>query len=146
MANVRTIREYLDASTAPQQLSMRLTAACAVLALFLAALGVYSVMSYVSSQRRHEVAIRMVLGADQCDIVRLILLDGPRLVWIGLAIGVAGALAAGRLMRRFLFDVGAADPIVVGGVVALLATAALVACYLPARWSSRLDPVVCTRL
>ncbi len=146
MANVRTIGDYVAASTAPLRFSMRLVAAFAALALLLAALGVYGVTSYVSSQRTHEVAIRMALGAERRDIVRLILGDGLRSVMVGLMIGLAGALVAGRLMRGILFDVGAADPLVLGGVVVLLAVVALLACYLPARRSSRLDPAACTRL
>lgn len=146
LANVRTIRDYVAASTGGQRFSMRLVGGLAALALLLAALGVYAVMAYTVAQRTQEIGVRMALGADTSAILRLILRDGLRQVWIGLAIGLAGALALGRTMTHMLYDVSAVDPVVLVGVAALLTGVALLACYVPARRASELEPAVTTRL
>ncbi len=146
LANVRTIDEDVAASTAQQRFSMRLLGTFAALALLLTVLGVYGVMAYSVAQRTRELGIRMALGAENRDILRLILGDGLRLVSIGVVIGLAGAFAMGQMMTRVLFDVSAHDPVVLVCVAALLAGVALLACYLPARRASQLDPAVCVRL
>jgi putative ABC transport system permease protein len=145
LANIRTVREYVAASTAGRRFSMRLVGAFATLALLLTALGIYGVMAYTVAQRTQEIAIRVALGAERRDILRLVLSDGFRLLSIGLALGLAVALAVGRMMTHLLYDVSAADPAVLAVVTALLGGVTLLACYVPAMRASHVEPAVCAR-
>jgi putative ABC transport system permease protein len=114
-------------------------------ALLLAAIGIYGVMSYSFSQRTHEVGIRVALGAQRLDILRMALGEGMRVVAIGLATGLAGAAIATRIFRSMLFEIAPADPITFLSVSAILAGVAFLACYLPAQRATRVDPLIALR-
>jgi putative ABC transport system permease protein len=114
-------------------------------ALLLATIGIYGVVGYAVAQRTHEIGIRIALGADQRDILRLIVGQGMVLIVIGAGIGLALALAATRLLKSLLFGVSATDPLTFVSVVVVLVGAALLACYLPARRAMKVDPLVALR-
>ena len=117
----------------------------ASVATLLAAIGIYGVMSYSFSQRTHEVGIRVALGAQRLDILRMALGEGMRIVVIGLAAGLAGAAIMTRFFRSMLFDVAPADPITFFSVSAILAGVALFACFIPAQRATRVNPLAALR-
>ncbi len=143
--HVTTIDGLLSDTVAPRRFSTVLLGIFAVLALLLAAVGIYGVMSYVVSLRINEIGIRMALGAQPRDIWQLIIGRGAKLAVAGVAIGLAGSLALSRLLASLLFEVRASDPLTFGGVALLLTAVALVACYFPARWAMRADPMIALR-
>ena len=143
--NVRTMRDVVDEAVSPKRLTMFLLAFFALGALVLAAVGLYAVMSYAVAQRRHEIGIRLALGAQGRDILTLVLTQGLVLTLVGLALGLAGALVVTRVMASILYGVSATDPLVFGGVAAVLAAASLLACYLPARRATKVDPMIALR-
>jgi len=108
--------------------------------LFLAAIGLYGVLAYSVARRTREIGIRMALGAQIADVIRLILNQGLVLVAVGGVIGMAVALATGRVLRAFLFGVSSSDPLTFVAVTVLLAAVALLACWLPARRATRINP------
>jgi putative ABC transport system permease protein len=124
-----------------QRMVMALLGGFAGVALLLAALGIYSVLSYSVGQRRREFGVRVALGAQPADVVRLVVGGGARLAMVGIAVGLVAALLLTRLMIDLLFGVPAADPITFGAVSALLVATSLVACYVPARRAIRVNPV-----
>ena len=131
------MREIVDQSTADRKLTMNLLVAFALLALVLASLGVYSVMAYSVAQRTDEIGVRMALGASAESVQKMVLRQGMTLAGVGLAIGLAAALALTRLMAAMLFDVAANDPLVYTTIAALLALVAALACWLPSRRAAR---------
>jgi putative ABC transport system permease protein len=143
--NVRTMRDVVDEAVSPKRLTMFLLAFFALSALVLAAVGLYAVMSYAVAQRRHEIGIRLALGAQGEDILRLVLSQGLVLTLVGLALGLVGALMLTRVMASILYGVSATDPLVFGGVASVLAAAALLACYVPARRATKVDPMIALR-
>jgi predicted permease len=140
LTNPGTMQQIVDQSTADRVLTMNLLLVFACLALVLASLGVYSVMAYSVAQRTDEIGVRMALGAGADDVLRMVLREGMVLAGIGLAIGLAGALALTRLMSTMLFEVGASDPVVYVTIAALLAVTAALACWIPSRRAARVDP------
>jgi putative ABC transport system permease protein len=142
---VRSMQEVLSESVAPRRFNMLLLAAFAGLALLLASVGIYGVMSYSVSQYTHEIGIRMALGARAADVLQLIVRQGMGLVLVGLAVGAAGALALTRVMRSLLFDVKPWDPLTLASVSVLLAAVAFAASYIPARRATRVDPMIALR-
>jgi hypothetical protein len=124
---------------------MLLLGSFAVLALALAALGIYGVMAYAVAQRTREIGVRMALGAARRQVVSLVLGDAARVTGIGLLVGLAGGLALSRLMAGLLYGVTPGDPVTVLAVTLLLATVALIACWLPARRAARVEPTTALR-
>jgi putative ABC transport system permease protein len=142
---VQTMNEVLAGSLAPRRFSMILLGIFAVLALVLSCVGIYGVISHVVGQRTHEIGVRMALGAQRIDVIRLVVGEGARIALLGVAIGIGGALGLTRLLASQLFDVTAQDPLTFISVAALLALVALLACYLPARRAMCVDPVMALR-
>ena len=145
IAHVRTMEQVMGESLAPRRFNLFLLTAFAAAALLLAALGIYGVLASVVAQQTHEIGVRMALGAQQRDVLNLVVGHGVKLAVLGLAIGLAGALALTRLMASLLYDVAPSDPITYTGVAVLLGMVALLACYLPARRAMRVDPMVALR-
>ena len=142
---MRSMDWWYNANVASPRFSMRLTAAFAVLALILAAVGVYGVMAFAVAQRTREVGIRMALGAQRNSVVRLMLARSVRVLAVATAVGLPAAYGAAQLIRRQLIGIKPLDPITYIAVPVLLAAVALVACWIPARRAARVDPVIALR-
>ncbi len=141
----RTLNETVSASLSERRFSMEIVALFASTALLLAALGIYGVISYIVSERTHEIGIRIALGAEKNSILRMILRQGLALAIAGAAVGLVGALIVSHLMAGLLYDVRPTDPLTFAGVALLLIGVALLACYIPARRAMRVDPLVALR-
>ena len=143
--NVSTMEQTLEQSLATQRLSMSLLAVLASLALILAAVGLYGVMSYTVTQRSHEIGIRMAIGAQQRDVFKMVIGRGMMLTLIGVGFGLLGAFGLTRLMATMLYGVEPTDPVTFASIGLLLTGVALVACYLPGRRATKVDPIVALR-
>ena len=141
----RPMEEIVANSIATQRLAMILLSAFSAVALLLSAIGIYGVISYLTSQRTQEIGIRVALGASSRDVLRMVLGEGMKITLIGVVLGLAAGLALTRLIARLLYGVGAWDPVTFVSVALLLTGVALFACYFPARRAMRVDPMVALR-
>jgi putative ABC transport system permease protein len=139
--NVALMNEILADSISLRRISMFLLAGFAALALLLAAIGIYGVLAQTVVQRTHEIGIRMALGAQAGDVLKLIVRQGMSLTLIGIGAGLAGAFAVTRLLASLLFGVGATDPMTFLWIPVLLAAVSFLACFIPARRAAKLDPI-----
>ncbi len=144
---LQTMEEIISDSLAARQFSMILLGAFAALALLLSSVGIYGVVSYLVAQRTHEIGVRIALGAQRVDVLRLVLADGAEMALAGLALGFVAALALTRLLAKYslLFGVSASDPLTFAAVSVLVTLVGLAACYIPARRATKVDPMVALR-
>ncbi len=145
LANVQTVEHAMAAALGPQRLTLKLIGVFAVVALLLAAIGLYGVMAFAVANRRRELSIRVALGAARADIMRLILRHGGRLLAIGLSLGLLAGIGAARLAANLMAEVKAGDPLVFAGAALVLAVVTTLACYLPARRAAKADPIKALR-
>jgi putative ABC transport system permease protein len=143
--NINTMEQTLDRSLAPQRLMMMLLVLFALVALMLSAIGIYGVMSYLVAQRKHEIGIRMALGAQPRDVLRLIVGQGMTLVAVGLGAGLIAAFALTRVMASLLYGTSATDPVIFASIPLVLAFVAFLANYIPARRATKVDPTIALR-
>jgi putative ABC transport system permease protein len=143
--NVRTMEQIVAQSVAARRFSMVLLTVFAIVALALASLGIYGMMSYTVAQRTREIGVRMALGAQISDVLRLVMGHGLKLAFIGVALGLVASLVLTRTMRTLLFGVSATDPVTFASIALLLVLVALLACFVPARRATKVDPLVALR-
>ena len=140
--DIKSMEQLLSESLARRRFAMLSLGLFAAVAMLLAVVGIYGVMSYAVAQRTREIGIRMAMGAQTRDVLKLIVAQGMSLAGIGVGIGLAGAVAVTRVMASLLFGVSATDPVTFAAIALLLAGVALVACYVPARRATKVDPMV----
>ena len=145
VTQLKSMEQVIGESTAPRRFNMILVLAFACAALLLASIGLYGVMAYSVTQRTQEIGVRMAMGAQRLDILKMVMRWGMLLTLIGIGIGIAGALAVTRLLTEFLFGVRPTDVVTFAGVAIVLAAVALLACYVPARRATKVDPMVALR-
>jgi len=145
LSELTSMDDILAKSVTPQRFRMLLLGLFALLALVLAIVGTYGVMSYSVAQRTHEIGIRTALGAGRADILNLVVSQGFRITLSGVVAGISGALALTRFMANMLYGISATDPFTFVAVALLLSSAALAACYIPARRATKIDPIVALR-
>jgi putative ABC transport system permease protein len=145
VANLQTMTSVLNRSVATRRASMLILAVFALVAAVLAGVGIYGVLSYAVSQRVHEIGIRLALGAQTRDVLKLVIKEGMLLTLIGVGVGLAASLALTHWLASLLFEISATDPLTFAGVALLLALVALLACYIPARRATRTDPMIALR-
>lgn len=143
--DVRTMQEVRSLSVGLQQFNSMMIGIFALVALLLAAIGIYGVMAFVVTQRTREIGIRMALGARRADVLKLVVMNGMKLAVVGLAIGLVASWALTRFISNLLFGVQPTDPLTFSVVSACLLAAALLACYLPARRATKVDPLEALR-
>jgi putative ABC transport system permease protein len=142
---VATLESLLDESLAPRRVNAVLLGTFSAVGLLLGVIGLYGVMSYTVSQRTQEIGVRIALGAQEGDVLKLILGEGMLLALAGTALGIVGAFGLTRLMSSMLFGISAADPLTYSSISLLIIVVALLACYLPARRAAKLSPMLALR-
>src|SRR5581483_6019117 len=145
VTQIRTMEQVIGESYAPRRFNMILVLVFAGSALLLASVGLYGVMAYSVTQRTKEIGVRMAMGAQQADILRMMMRWGMLLTVIGVAIGTVGSFFVTRLLTDFLFGVKPSDAITFAGVAAVLGLVALLACYIPAKRATKVDPMIALR-
>jgi putative ABC transport system permease protein len=145
ITNVRTMDDLLSRALSSAKFSLWLLGLFAMLGLLLAAIGIYGVMVTAVTQRTHEIGLRMALGAQTRDVMWLVIRQGMFPVLIGVVVGLAAAIGLTRLMSTLLFEVSATDPLTLALITLLLTIVALIACYIPARRATKVDPLVALR-
>jgi putative ABC transport system permease protein len=145
LASVRTMQSVYDKSVARTSFTLVMLGIAGAMALALGIIGIYGVMSYSVSQRQREIGIRLALGAQGGDVLHMVLRQGTKLALIGVAVGICAALGLTRLMTNVLFGVTPHDPLTFAAVAALLIVIASLACYIPARRATLVDPIVALR-
>ena len=145
VAKIRTMDQEMASSIAAPKFNAFVLGLFAFIALFLAAIGIYGVLAYAVAQQSHEIGIRMALGGQRRDVMRLILVQGARLALVGVAIGLLGAFGLTRLMASLLYGISASDPLTFALVTVVPFAIALLACYIPARRAMRVDPMIALR-
>jgi putative ABC transport system permease protein len=145
ISEVKTMSEIMAHSVASRRLTLSLFSLFAIVALMLTAVGIYGVIAYTVSQRTREIGIRLALGAQQRNVLKLVVGQGLRLALIGVVIGLVAAFALTRLMSNLLYGVTPTDPVTFAVIALLLTAVALLACYLPARRAAKVDPMVALR-
>ena len=142
---IRTVEEAFERALAGRRFSLTLIATFSAAALILAALGIYGLISYLVAERTREIGIRLALGAESTQVLRLVVGKGVTLAIVGIAVGLAAALALTRLLEGMLFGVTATDPVALGAVMLLTLAAVLVASYVPARRALQVSPIIAMR-
>jgi putative ABC transport system permease protein len=145
IANVKTLDDRIDVAMAESRFRTTLIALFAVVALVLASVGVYGVIAYSVTRRTHEFGIRMALGAQRTDVLQMVLRQALVFAIVGVALGLAGAFALNRLISSLLFGVSANDPVTFASVAGFIVAVAFIACYIPARRATKVDPLVALR-
>jgi putative ABC transport system permease protein len=145
ITGVQTMEEILRSRVVQQRFNTALLGFFALLALFLSSAGIYSVIAYAVSQRTHEIGVRMALGAQAADVLRMVLLQGMSLALIGVGIGLGASFALTRWLQELLFEVSATDPLTLASIAFLLIIVAFLACWIPARRATRVDPLSALR-
>jgi putative ABC transport system permease protein len=145
VSDLRTMDDILAQSARSRRWTMALLAVFAGLALLLALIGIYGVMSWLVAQRTREIGIRMALGASRRQVLGMVIGYGMRLSGVGTAIGIGGAFALRRILSGLVFEVSTADPLIYGAVAMVMLAVALMACYVPARRAAQVDPLIALR-
>jgi putative ABC transport system permease protein len=145
VSNIKPVRQMIDERISPKRLMTYILAVFGLIALLLASIGIYGVMSYAVTQRTQEIGVRMALGAQALDVLKLVIKKGMAMALVGIVIGLAGAYALTRVLANLLFKVAPTDLVTFAAVSISLIVVALIACYIPARRATKVDPLVALR-